>query len=260
MIRRLQMTEIIKVKLKQRRKTNPTQIKKIPVKNFRIRRAQSKVEQPFQLTLNLKVGDYDPSNIVKVIFERKSFRSSHLIGAISEANGTHTFSMPFPPGIVPTVKIAVVDPVSNMYTGLSKAVAFESSDDEENEKTLLPIQGGDLGERIWKLEWSDSGPILLVNSRSEIGVKSLLKDDPIFEGAILVPALEQILLKAREGHDEGWAKNWEFWAQTNDFLEEGVSIEHLEDDDIDIILEKFSLKLNFVKRKIGSIAEREIRV
>ena len=167
--------------------------------------------------------------------------------------------MRFPTGVVPSVRIAVIDPASNMYTGLSKAVAFESADDEATEKTLLPIQGEDLGERIWKLEYSDNGPILLVNSRSEIGVKSLLRDDPIFEGAILIPALEQIFLKAKEGHDEGWAKHWEVWAQTNGFLDEGLSIEDLEHEAIDDIVEKFSLKLNFVKRKLADITDREIR-
>ena len=69
------MTKVVKIKVSQRRKTNPTKIKKIPVKHFQIRRTRSATPQSFRLTLNLEKDAYDPSNIVKVVFEKNPSES-----------------------------------------------------------------------------------------------------------------------------------------------------------------------------------------
>ncbi|MCP5534936.1 MAG: hypothetical protein H7A51_01745 [Akkermansiaceae bacterium] len=80
-------------------------------------------------------------------------------------------------------------------------------------KGILPVRAMDLGHRLWKLEWNDLSPRLLVNSRvSETkDINAIVRADPDFAGLVFPAVLEEILIilaknEALAEDDDSWAK------------------------------------------------------
>ena len=88
-------------------------------------------------------------------------------------------------------------------------VAYDGSGNKR--KGILPVRAKDLRHRLWKLEWNDLSPRLLVNSRvSETkDINAIVRADPDFAGLVFPAVLEEILLvlarnEALSDDDDPW--------------------------------------------------------
>lgn len=115
--------------------------------------------------------------------------------------------------------VKVVDESKNVGRILAAARAISpvnSTEGDDNRRSLLPVESRDLGELVWQLDMLPGArPVLVLNSRVPNALVRL-KSDPLIQGAILPPAIALILdrLLDPEGpgtEDEDWADDWLTW-------------------------------------------------
>ena len=128
-------------------------------------------------------------------------------------------------------RVKVVDETGQIgrILAVANAIRAENESKEDDRKALLPVAHRDLGEAIWSVDLLPGvQPQLVLNNRIA-GLGDRLRDDPVFQGAVLPHAVKAILdfifLGNETQDDEQWVKDWkEFAASTR-----GEAI----DDDID---------------------------
>jgi len=65
-----------------------------------------------------------------------------------------------------------------------------------NRDTILPVQGENLGQVLWRVDFQDEGPVLLLNSQvTEPNIIELAQTDGEFQSLVYPAAFEQILWK-----------------------------------------------------------------
>jgi hypothetical protein len=68
------------------------------------------------------------------------------------------------------------------------------ADEEADKKPILPVRFDDLGQQIWKLEFTgeEDGPILYINNKIP-ALENLVKSDPVFFMYVFPAAIREIL-------------------------------------------------------------------
>lgn len=68
-------------------------------------------------------------------------------------------------------------------------------DDEGDKKSILPVRFDDLGQQIWKLEFTgeEGGPILCINNKIP-PLENIVRSDPIFFMYVFPAAIREILM------------------------------------------------------------------
>ena len=68
------------------------------------------------------------------------------------------------------------------------------ADEEADKKPILPVRFDDLGQQIWKLEFTgeEGGPILCINNKIP-ALENLVKSDPVFFMYVFPAAIKEIL-------------------------------------------------------------------
>lgn len=68
------------------------------------------------------------------------------------------------------------------------------ADEEADKKPILPVRFDDLGQQIWKLEFTgeEGGPILCINNKIP-ALENLVKTDPVFFMYVFPTAIREIL-------------------------------------------------------------------
>lgn len=135
-------------------------------------------------------------------------------------------------------RIRVVDETANIGRILATAEAIrpQNETEDDDKKSLLPVAFRDLGEAIWQLDLQPGArPYLVLNNKIP-ALGELIRTDPIFQGAVIPHAVEQILraiyLKEEFGDDESeWCNDWRQFVAS---LRGGDGInEEAEDDEIE---------------------------
>jgi hypothetical protein len=110
----------------------------------------------------------------RVIVEAMSARMSQerfTVGSVESLTLPQTWPMPSVDNAPITVRIKVVDSAASHARILAVADgirvrADESDPDHRSRASLLPVERAtDLGQRLWRLRFTETGPVLLVNHR-----------------------------------------------------------------------------------------------
>ena len=137
-------------------------------------------------------------------------------------------------------------------TAAGDRIRLTGINEETGRRALLPVETNPtLGEQIWKIEVSESlHPKLILNSRIP-SIESRLLDDPVFGGAVLLPAIRKVLEVLAETPDgDVWQQDWlEFARRWNPDTNPDHTLESDDRDEwIDTIITAFSRKQGFARR------------
>jgi hypothetical protein len=64
--------------------------------------------------------------------------------------------------------------------------------EQRNRMSLLPVEATELGQAVWKIEFGQDGPVLMVN-RSIEGIYSIVAGDAAFQSLVFPEAVRQII-------------------------------------------------------------------
>lgn len=111
-------------------------------------------------------------------------------------------------------RVKVVDETGEVGKILAAANSIRpmGEDDDDNRKSLLPVEYRNLGEAIWMLDLQPgAAPKLVLNNRLP-SIGDEIRNNPVFQGAIIPHAVRQILQHIffnDECDDESeWVKDW----------------------------------------------------
>ncbi len=113
------------------------------------------------------------------------------------------------------------------------------ADEEANKKPILPVRFDDLGQQIWKLEFTgeEDGPILFINNKIP-ALENLVKTDPLFFMYVFPAAIREILthmifIDTVENPEEP-AITWHYdWLQFSKMILPHESVPDLDPEKID---------------------------
>jgi hypothetical protein len=93
-------------------------------------------------------------------------------------------------------RVKVVDPAGGFGRVLAAAdglVPFDADDKNGSRQSLLEVDPrSDMGDEIWRIDFSSSGPVLQVNARIE-NVMELFRDNPVIRALVYPEVLRSIL-------------------------------------------------------------------
>jgi len=131
-------------------------------------------------------------------------------------------------------RVKVTDGAKNKVLGMAdkiKPVINDKSEFENDE--ILPVKCGDLHGSIWKVEYSESGTILVIDK--EIGDKRILSVDVELRALIAPAAMREILIRIilyENNYDlddyEDWRTQWLLFCK-----EIGINDFPSDDDDVE---------------------------
>jgi hypothetical protein len=186
---------------------------------LRIRRSDVRIvlrEQQGRLEFDADLralADYDlaPDSFVFVEAYRQTnwMRFSFgQVGAITPASSRVLSQFDSPHGILFRVKVT---PNGDVHTLLAEAdrIPLAHPEQSEGERTpLLPVIPRKLGEEIYRLDFSDDRPLLLINS--EAGNYANIGKSPAFVSLVYPAVFREILIRVLlvERHDDDNSDDW----------------------------------------------------
>jgi hypothetical protein len=88
--------------------------------------------------------------------------------------------------------------------------------EKENLECIIRVRSDDLAEQIWNVEFDDDGPLLNINNKLDtIGIRELVRKDPLFQSLVFPAILKEVLVKILiiekdydlENHED-WKSRW----------------------------------------------------
>lgn len=117
----------------------------------------------------------------------------------------------------PKFRIIVFVPGNPKLLAATDNVRIRNSDEDSSSKSLLSVNCVDnLGDRLWKLQISDSGVTLNVNSNQEVNMVRLLKENILVWSMVLPEAIDQVLeyiIMKAEDTSRQWIQDWKVFAE-----------------------------------------------
>ncbi len=152
-------------------------------------------------------------------------------------------------------RVVVVDESGEVGKILAVANSIrpiDESDEQDDQKAILPLRLRDIGEAVWQLDMVGAErPELVINNRIPF-LADRLKSDPLLQGTIIPHAMAAVIRAAMaEDADEElpWVQDWRKFAAglLGEELPEDHEQEDLEDR-IDSAVEKFSNRMKFATK------------
>lgn len=131
------------------------------------------------------------------------------IGSVAEvlarSNGVHTAILPgFRSLAGIKLSIRVIDPqTKRLITSIDDFSA--DNDNDQDREELFEVVPEDIGEEVWKVDWTGDSPILVVDTQI---AEEMLKS-PLFAACVLPNAFREVLAKAAAGFDNDDGPGWE---------------------------------------------------
>jgi len=199
------------------RRFNYTGRKKIPRSRVRIRAAEDGGRRRFDAELGLEGMDLpSEARIFVEAYHRSAYRR-FAWGTIGD---------PRPPaqrwldGIAvrsPLFRVKVVrqeNGVSRILAAADRVVPEEAEHADEARVSLLPVEYGDLGDRVWALELDSDGPRLWLNNRFE-SIREAARSGPEFVTLVYPEVFRAVLDRALEegrsdpySDEDDWGTLW----------------------------------------------------
>ena len=152
-------------------------------------------------------------------------------------------------------RVIVVDEsaeVGKILAAANHIRPMDETDDEDDEKAILPLRLRDLGEAVWAIDIeSQARPELVLNNRIPL-LSERLKSDPLIQGAIIPHAISVVLKAAMADEVDDaieWVQDWRRFAAAllGEELEDGMDTEELESR-ISTVVYKFVTRMKFAAR------------
>jgi len=153
-------------------------------------------------------------------------------------------------------RVKVVDEskhVGRILASVNEVRPKNETEDQDDEKAILPLRLRDLGEAVWMVDIAGAArPELVINNRIP-GFADRLKMDPLIQGAIIPHAMARVLeaaLKDNNADDTAdWVQDWRKFATS--VLGEEIP-DDLDPDDLDgrikEVVEKFVNRMKFATK------------
>jgi hypothetical protein len=183
------------------RKFNYTGRKKIERNSISVRLVKDKTPHPyFDLKITLNPHDYPPDAELYVeAYDRTSFmrfRCGTLKNPVLPED-RHLTEIHSTDAILFRVK--VVDPSSHhgrILAAADRLTSIGESQEDTKHISLLPVTYEDIGMEIWKLDFWDTGPVLIVNNKIEsVNITETVKTSDLFFSLVYPSVLREILLR-----------------------------------------------------------------
>jgi hypothetical protein len=203
------------------RKFNYTGRKKIERKNISIRLVKDSTLHPyFDLKLDFNADDFpDDAELFVEAYDRSSFMRFPC-GKLKNPmypEDRHLTAIHSTEAIL--FRIKIVDPSAHHGKILAVADRLTSigeSQEDARRISLLPVNFADLGKEIWRLDFWNTGPVLIVNQKIEgVSITEIVKSDELFFSLVYPSVLREILIRiliiddAFEDNDpESWQNLW----------------------------------------------------
>jgi hypothetical protein len=121
-------------------------------------------------------------------------------------------------GVLFRVKIVDESGAVGKILASANAIRPANETEEDDRKALLPVAYRDLGEAIWMLDVQPGVKPQLVLNNLIPGLGDLIRNHPLFQGAIVSHAvrrvLEVIYLENECDDNSEWVKDWKTFAET----------------------------------------------
>jgi hypothetical protein len=254
------------------RKFNYTGRKKIERNNISIRLIKDNSPHPyFDLKITSSADDFpDDSELFVEAYDRSSFMRFKC-GTLKNPvfpEDRHLTAIHSTDAILFRVK--VVDPTSHHGRILAVADRLTSigeSQEESQRISLLPVAYDNLDKEIWKLDFRDVGPVLILNNKIEsVNVTEIVKTSDLFFSLVYPSVLREILVRIlvideafEEDDPELWQNLWLAFVEnlpdvpkiTNTHEFENISghpdffLKWIDDDVIPAFCRKYTIKEKF---------------
>jgi len=261
------------------RKFNYTGRKKIERNNISIRLIKDNSPHPyFDLKISVSADDFpDDSELFVEAYDRSSFMRFKC-GTLKNPvlpEDRHLTAIHSTDAILFRVK--VVDPSAHHGRILAVADRLTSigeSQEDSKHISLLPVTYEDLDKEIWKLDFRDTGPVLILNKKIEsVNVTEIVKTSDLFFSLVYPSVLREILVRIlviddafEEDDPELWQNLWLAFVEnlpevpkiTDSYEFENFSSNHdffliwIDDDVIPAFCKKYMIKEKF-ESDIGGV-------
>ena len=194
------------------RRFNYTQRKRIEQRriNIELRETADDTPMSFSAELDLKGMGLPPDALVVIIANRDRSAMRFDWGMVSNLTPPQDCSLTEIPSN-PIFRVMVLAPDG---TGRLLALADQVRPRRGSvQESLLWLQEEDLGKEVWKLDFADGNPTMLVNKNIP-GISSAVREDDAFRALVIPEALRAILTRALivEDYDiEDDEGSWSEW-------------------------------------------------
>lgn len=174
----------------------------------------------FEASLNLSGLHFPPEAELAVEAYRGTSLMRFPFGTVGNAvSPASTILAELPHGVIPLFRVKIVLD-GRILAAADRIVPHLDAREPKESVCLLPVEFVDLGDLVWKLDLSDSQPILQVNSTIE-GIRETVRVDNSFFSLVYPEIVRQILhhiLIAENYGDEecdpdDWQSSWIRFAQ-----------------------------------------------
>ena len=149
-------------------------------------------------------------------------------------------------------RVKVVNPKTGLLLASGDRLRLVGDGEDPKRRPLLSVRVDDtLGEEIWRVNvTANTNPVLVLNSKIA-SLKNKLTEDPLIGGAILLPAVRQVLAVLLDDLDgPEWQADWVKFVKT---VHPDIDIEkNIHDDERDIwineVMAVFAESLTFVTK------------
>ena len=163
------------------------------------------------LSLNLRNTPLAPSGAVYIEAYSGTVSQRFDCGTVSDLRVPHEVNLSaIETGGSILFRVKVVNPDNGLILASGDRLRLVGEGEDPKRRPLLAVRSVDyLEEEIWKIDVSlNDPPVLLLNMKIP-DFKDRLVADPLIGGAILVPALRQILAVLLEDMEGGeWQEDW----------------------------------------------------
>ncbi|MEX2165082.1 MAG: hypothetical protein WD823_12690 [Sulfuricaulis sp.] len=242
-----------------KRRINSTGRKNIPLDKIAIRLKDGALGGARTFTVNLakltELGlDANGRVYVEPYIKSSSMRVSFgTVGALSAPADTRLTEIDSGGALL--FRVMVVDEageVGKILAAANRIHPIDDSDEQDDQKAILPLRLRDLGEAVWQVDMESADrPELVINNRIPF-LADRLKSDPLLQGTIIPHAMAEVIraAMAEDADDElVWVQDWRKFASglLGEEIPEGLEQEDL-DDRIENVVQKFINRMKFATK------------
>ncbi|MCC6741392.1 MAG: hypothetical protein IT452_20280 [Planctomycetia bacterium] len=203
------------------RRLNFTGRKKINRADARISLVSS--EGKLSFSADLRLADYDLAKITprpRVFVEAYVGASTHwkrfdfgLIGQVQPPADCSLQGFPSSDGVLFRVKVVSAGEVAGMLVAEADHITPRRPEelDDDVSPLIRHVSAEDIGDELWRLDFSDDLPLLKINSKVPNGADQFIMEPKlraIFAPAIMRQVLTRILVRDRDAGDEDDPEDW----------------------------------------------------
>jgi hypothetical protein len=197
------------------RKYNYTGRQKISRDRIKILQKEKLGIKSFEV--DLSINDLGLPDYAKVYIE-PYFKSSSMrfdLGTVARFNrpdNTELIGIPITDKVLYRIKIVDESQKNGLILGYADEIEATVGSHNGGRKPLLTVDFNDLGNRIWKLEFRDEGPVLSVNWEGKIEkIREIVSKDKMFLSLVYPEVIRQIAVEISKNEEFDFDEDSTVW-------------------------------------------------